>query len=81
MGTDDDMVFLDYRRIVSKLSQSFSLSSFDIAQLDLVSDRDLTTDSMNFMAHITASLDNDDYTINVDCVINREGKVLYWQEF
>ncbi|MCQ9205510.1 MAG: general secretion pathway protein GspK [Omnitrophica bacterium] len=80
-ATDDDNIFYDSMRIVSKLSQSFSMSSLQIAQLDVVSDQNLGVDSYHFTAKIKGELINKKAKTEVNCVITREGDILYWQEF
>lgn len=79
-GTIDDNVFDAPSSIVPKLSQSYHLSDSEVAQLSVVVDQYLVTNSNNFMVKAIAKLNNSKNTARLICVVNRSGKVLYWQE-
>ena len=79
-GTIDDNVFDAPSSIVPKLSQSCHLSDSEVAQLSVVVDQYLVTNSDNFMVKAIAKLNNRKNTAELICVVNRSGKVLYWQE-
>ncbi|MFC1666926.1 general secretion pathway protein GspK [Candidatus Omnitrophota bacterium] len=79
-GTIDDNIFDAHSRIVPKLSQYFHLSDSEVAQLTRVVDHSLVTRSENFMIRSVAKLNNRKNTTEVDCVVNRDGKILYWHE-
>jgi len=80
IGTADDNVFNTHSNIVPRLSQSFHLGDSEIAQLSVIVDRYLVTNSNNFMARCISKLNNRRRTTEVISVINRSGKILYWQE-
>lgn len=78
-GTSDDNFFDMASNIVPKLSQVYHLSDTQIAELSQVAGF-LTTSSNKFMARCTAKLPPGKNTAEVTCVIDREGKILSWQE-
>ena len=80
IGTSDDNVFDTPSNIVPKLSLFFHLSDSEIAQLSVIVDQYLVTNSNNFMARCISKLNGKKKTTEVICVINRSGKILYWQE-
>jgi len=76
-----DNVFCTSSEIVPKLSQFYDMSDSEVAQLsNLVSEGSLVTNSNNFMIKSTARLNNKKGKAQVVCVVNRDGKILYWQE-
>lgn len=79
-GTTDDNIFDTPSNIVPKLSESYRLNDSEIAQISIVSDQDLVTNSNNFMIRSIAKLNNKKNTAGIICVVNRSGKILYWQE-
>ncbi|MBU1061312.1 MAG: general secretion pathway protein GspK [Candidatus Omnitrophica bacterium] len=78
--TPDDNIFEQPSNIVSDLSQYSHLSEFEVAELNRVVDRYLGTKSDHFMVKSVAKLNNKRNTTEVICVINRNGKILYWHE-
>ena len=80
IGTSDDNIFEAPSNIVPKLSQFSNLSDSEIAQLSVIVDQCLVTSSNNFMARCISKLNGKKKTTEVTCVINRSGKILYWQE-
>lgn len=80
LGTLDDGTFDTPANVVPKLSQATHLSDSDISQLSTIVDQNLTTQSENFMIQSAAQLNNRKKTAMVTSVVNREGKILYWQE-
>ncbi len=78
-ATPDDNIFDTAANIIPKLSQFCQLGDSEIAQLSVVVEQNLSTNSDNFMVRTIAKLD-DRNTARINCVINRSGKVLYWQE-
>ncbi len=66
--------------IVPRLSQYTDLSDSRIAFLNLISEQYLCTNSNNFMIRSVAGLDNRKNTVELNCVVNRGGKILYSQE-
>ena len=80
ISTSDDNVFEAPSDIVPKLSQHSHLSDSDVALLSTVRDGHLITNSNYFMARSEAGFDNRKDTAVITAVINRDGKILYWQE-
>lgn len=80
LGTADDNVFENPSDIVLKLSQFHRFSPAELAQLSAISDQSLSTESENFMIRGIAKLNNRKNTAEVTCIVNRKGKILYWQE-
>jgi general secretion pathway protein K len=81
LGTDDDNIFQTTSEIVPRLSQEYSLSISEVAQLSAVVSESLTTSSSNFLARSVAKLNNRENTTEIISVFDRNGKILYWQEF
>lgn len=79
IGTADDKIFDLPSNVVPMLSQSYSLSDQEIAQLSVVVERYLTTKSNNFMVRSIASMDKRKDTVEVNCVVDKKGKILRWQ--
>ncbi len=80
ISTFDDNAFETPSGIVPKLSQHSHLSDSDVASLSTVRDQYLVTNSNYFMARSEAGFDNRKDTAVITAVINRDGKILYWQE-
>ncbi|MFH0731466.1 MAG: hypothetical protein V2A72_00905 [Candidatus Omnitrophota bacterium] len=80
-GTEDDFVFESSEGIVLTLSQVFNLGDFEAAQLTAaVSEKDLVVYSENFTIQCNAKLNNKKSKMRILCVVDKKGKVLYWQE-
>ncbi|MFH0838762.1 MAG: hypothetical protein V1893_01065 [Candidatus Omnitrophota bacterium] len=79
-GTGDDNIFDLSPHIIPKLTQSCRLSDAQLVQLRTVVDQDIVTKSNNFMIRSIAILDGRKASSVVLCVIDREGKILYWRE-
>jgi general secretion pathway protein K len=79
-GTQDDNFFDSTSNIVARLKQFCELSDPEMIQLGKVSDQYLVTNSNYFMVNCTAHLYNKKNTLQVLCVIERTGRVLYWQQ-
>lgn len=81
IATYDDNIFDTASNIIPKLSQSHHLSDIELAKLSLIVDQSLVTNSKNFMAKAAARLNNNKKNaIELICVLNRNGKLLYWRE-
>ncbi len=80
MGTADDTIFDTPGNIVPKISQSYRLSDSEVAQLSVIVDQNLATEANYFFIKNTARLNNRKNTIETTCVVNRDGKILYWRE-
>ena len=80
-GTIDDSVFDSALNVGNKLAQAYQLRPADVAQINLVADRFLCTDSNVFMARSLARLNNKKNTTETISVFDRLGRILYWREF
>jgi len=81
LGTLDDNVFNTPTSIVSRLSQYFSLSVSKVANLsNLVAERKLTTFSNYFTIEVKAELNYSHTYGKIFCVVDREGRILYWRQ-
>lgn len=79
-GNGDDNIFTSTPEIAQKLSAAFNLRDSEVTQLSAAADNDLTVQSNNFMIRSVANLDNKKNTMETICVVNRNGRILYWQE-
>lgn len=79
-GTTDDNFFDTAANIIPKFSQSYHLSASELAEFSAVADQYLVTNSKNFMIKAVAKLDNKKDTVELVCVVNRNGNILYWRE-
>jgi type II secretory pathway component PulK len=79
-GTADDSVFDANANIVPLLSQAFRMNASQVASLSNIAAGSLTTSSSNFTVKSKAKLFNSRAAYEVTCVVNREGKIFYWQE-
>jgi len=79
-GTVDDNIFETPADIPVRISESAQLSESDLAGLNNVSELYLTTISETFMIKCAAHLNNKKYTARLVCVMDKKGKILYWQE-
>ncbi len=80
IATADDKIFDAAADIIPKLSQSYHLSVSELAELSAVVDQYLVTNSKNFMIKAAAKLNNRADTVELNCVVNRGGSILYWRE-
>ena len=79
--TIDDNIFNLPGSITAQLSQYYSLSPDEVACLsNLVSAGHLGTNSGYFKIEVQAELDYCSRVMRLESVIDRNGKILYWQE-
>ncbi len=78
-GTFDDNIFTIDAEIVPKLSQAYRLSPSQIGQLTAITEQSLSVGSRNFMVRLIAKSRGKN-SMALNCVVNRDGKVLYWRE-
>jgi len=78
-GTSDDNYFGAPFDIAPNLSQTYHLSDSQIAEISQVVGN-FTTSSSNFMVRCTVKLYQGKNVAEIISVINREGKILSWQE-
>jgi type II secretory pathway component PulK len=76
-GTSDDNVFQSPSDMITKLSEFYRLSDPELLELNLILEK-ITTKSENFMIKCIAGLNKGKSKDLVVCIINRKGKVLYW---
>ena len=82
VGTADDNFFEDTSTIALKISDTVNLSQAEQAQINnIVSAGAIATSSANFMVRSFAVLGRSKFNHEVIAVINRKGKILYWNEF
>ena len=79
-GTVDDNVFKVHSEIVPGLSQFAHLSDSEIAELSRIVENNLVINSNNFMIRCIARLHNRKNIHEVICVVDRSGRILYWNE-
>jgi len=79
-GNADDVIFDAPGNIVSRISQSYRLSDSEVAQLSAIADQNLAVKSNFFSIKSIAGLNSRKNTIETTCVVNRDGKILYWRE-
>ncbi|MCM8796061.1 MAG: general secretion pathway protein GspK [Candidatus Omnitrophica bacterium] len=80
ISTSDDNIFEVPSNIVPKLSQFSHLSDSEIAQLSVIVEKYLVTNSRNFMVRCISKLEGRKKTAEMISVVDRFGKILYWQE-
>jgi len=80
LGTPDDNVFDATANIVPKLSQFYDLSEAEVAQLSAAAGEYLAVNSNNFMARGIVRLNGRKNSGELVSVVNRKGKIFYWQE-
>jgi len=80
IGTADDNIFDTVPNIIPKLSQSYHLSDSQLAAVSAVTNQYLVTNSSNFMIKAVAKLNNKMDRVELICVVNRSGDILYWRE-
>jgi len=78
-GTGDDNIFDSVTNIIPKLSRVNRLSDAELAQLSQVQD-EFTTSSSIFTIRSVAKLNQKKNTIEATCVVDRNGRVLYYRE-
>lgn len=77
-GTEDDKIFNTISELINKLSESFRLSKEEIAEINNIANKYLTTNSYNFTAKFEAKIKNKRKTLKV--VVNNSGKILFWSQ-
>ena len=80
-ATSDDRVITSLDALTNGLAAYFDLSNSEKQQLGLACAEIFTTNSDYFSIHSSASFRSRDDLAGVDCVVNRQGKVLSWREF
>ena len=75
-GTLDDNAFISASDIVSSLAQAYPLSGQQVEQLNRVAAQSLGVGSNNFSIKCTARI-SANYSLTVESVVKRDGKILY----
>lgn len=80
-GTSDDRVFTQIQMIIPQLTKVYSLSAEEINSLNkLISNHRLTISSSIFLIRSRATLPFSPLGKEITCVVDREGKILFWRE-
>ncbi|MCX5708988.1 MAG: general secretion pathway protein GspK [Candidatus Omnitrophica bacterium] len=80
-ATADDNFFENVSELATKINEAGNLSQAEQAQINNVtSESSITTKSVNFMVRSSATLGNSKFSHEVIAVINRKGRILYWNE-
>jgi general secretion pathway protein K len=79
-GTADDNIFSASSDIVPQLSQFGHLSASEIAQLSTVVNQYLDVKSGFFSVDCRVKLNKNSIVNEMHCILNRNGKILYWRE-
>jgi type II secretory pathway component PulK len=79
-GTVDDNIFETTLDIPGRINEFAQLSESDLAGLTTVTESYLATTSESFTVKCAAHLNNKNYTVRLVCVMDKNGKILYWQE-
>jgi type II secretory pathway component PulK len=80
LGTGDDNIFLSVSEIAPKIAQLCRLNEQQLAQVSVIVQENLTTKSSNFMVKCIANLNKRTNFTKVECIINRSGKIFYWNQ-
>ncbi|OGW74890.1 MAG: hypothetical protein A2Z72_06285 [Omnitrophica bacterium RBG_13_46_9] len=80
IGTDDDGIFETTSSIVPKLSQFVSLSPSDISEISVVVDQCLAVNSSAFKIRSISKSKSGKSSYMTIAVVDKKGKILYWQE-
>ncbi|MBU1913263.1 MAG: general secretion pathway protein GspK [Candidatus Omnitrophica bacterium] len=79
-GTVDDNIFETAADVPVRINEFVRLSESDLAALNTVTEFYLDTLSESFMVRCEAHLNDKKYTARLVCVMDKKGKILYWQE-
>jgi general secretion pathway protein K len=80
-ATADDNSFENVSQLATKINEAGNLSQAEQAQINNVSSEgSISTKSANFMVRSSATLGNSKFSHEVIAVINRKGRILYWNE-
>jgi type II secretory pathway component PulK len=79
-GTPDDNIFESIYDITAKMREFCRLSQAQMEQLYAKAGQNLTTKSNNFMIKCIANLNKRTNFTKVECIINRSGKIFYWNQ-
>ncbi len=79
LGTDDDGHFDTPSNIIPFLEQRFSLTSKEVISLNNLLDEFVTTSDYFKVKILILSKDNSNFR-EINCVVDKEGKLLRWQE-
>jgi len=81
IGTEDDRVFTSVQSVLPVLSQNFPLSPSEVENLsNIIAAGLIRVSSDYFRINSEARLSYSKAVGYIECVINREGKILFWRE-
>lgn len=66
--------------IAAKINQLYHLSPAELTQVSAIAEQNLCVASESFMVKSIARLPNRKNSFEITCVIDRRGKILYWNE-
>lgn len=79
-GTLDDGIFTSITDVPMVLGRLCALGDAEISKISVLLDTAASTTSDNFTIKSLAHLNKRKNMLEVDCVIDRDGKILHWQE-
>lgn len=77
---DEGGIFDTPSNIVPRLSELAPLSPSELTIVSAIAEQNLCTASDNFMIHCIARLPNRKNDLGITCIVDRSGKILYWNE-
>jgi general secretion pathway protein K len=81
VATSDDNFFESVSDLATKINEAGNLSQAEQAQINnVISEGSITTKSVNFMVRSSATLGKSKFSHEVIAVINRKGRIFYWNE-
>jgi general secretion pathway protein K len=82
VGTADDNYFDNISTVSAKLLEMFRMGPDQVDYINTVAQLYLTVNSNHFtIKSMVKLLRNQDKVVEASCVVDRKGKILYWQEF
>ncbi|MBU0504255.1 MAG: hypothetical protein ABH882_07095 [Candidatus Omnitrophota bacterium] len=79
-GTTDDNFFSQNSDIATRLQTRYNLNQIEMAEVESVASNYLSCNSFFFMIRSVARLTDKKNQLEVICVVNRLGDILYWRE-
>ncbi len=81
IGTEDDRIFTSVQSVLPVLSQSFSLSPSEVENLsNIIAAGFIRVSSDYFRINSEAKLSYSKVVSRTECVVDREGRILFWRE-
>ncbi|MFA6216153.1 MAG: hypothetical protein WDL87_00665 [Candidatus Omnitrophota bacterium] len=79
-ATEDDEVFASAADIVPMVSEAYNLGPAEVAYVSALVESSLQVQASNFKIRSVAVLRSGRNTAEVNCVISKKGKILYWRQ-